>query len=70
MKKKAIEKMRGTLARGFFPFPYFNSDKLLDSIREEPEFKELISLIRARHIEFKTLFESTMDVNLLTDATD
>ena len=67
MKEKAIEKAKGTLARGFFPYPYFQSDKFLDPIRSEPEFVELMKVIKARHMEFKTLFESTMELNLLAD---
>ena len=67
MKEKAIEKVKGTLARGFFPYPYFLSDKFLDPIRSEPEFVELMKVIKARHMEFKTLFESTMDLNLLAN---
>ena len=67
MPKEAIEKMRGTLDRGFFSYPYFESDKFLDPIRNDPGFKEILAKIKAKHIEFKTLFESTMDMSVIAD---
>ena len=68
MPKKAVEKMQGTLDRGFFPYPYFISDKFLDPIRSNPKYKDILIKIKSKHIEFKTLFENTMDMNLLTDS--
>ena len=67
MPNQAVKKMQGTLDRGFFPYPYFISDKFLDPIRSNPEYKDILIKIKAKHIEFKTLFENTMDINLLTD---
>ena len=67
MPEEAIEKMKGTLARGFYPYPYYQSDKFLDNIRSEPGFQEVLKQIRGKHIEFKTLFESTMDKSLLSE---
>ena len=68
--KKALDKMKLTIERGFFPYPYFVSDRFLDPIRDEPRFSELMKIIKAKHIEFKTLYESTMDLSLFTDASD
>ena len=68
--KKALDKMKLTIERGFFPYPYFVSDKFLDPIRDEPRFSELMKIIKSKHIEFKTLYESTMDSSLFTDASD
>ena len=67
MTKQAVKKMKGTLDRGFFPYPYFISDKFLDSIKSSAEYKDVLNKVQAKHIEFKTLFENTMDMNLLTD---
>ena len=67
MPNKAVEKMQGTLDRGFFPYPYFVSDKFLDPIRSNSKYKDILNKVQAKHIEFKTLFENTMDMNLLTD---
>ena len=67
MPNQAVKKMQGTLDRGFFPYPYFISDKFLDPIRSNPEYKDILIKIKAKHIEFKTLFENTMEINLLTD---
>ena len=57
--------MQGTLDRGFFPYPYFVSDKFLNPIRNDLGFKKVLNDIQAKHIEFKALFENTMDMNLL-----
>ena len=67
MTKQAVKKMQGTVDRGFFPYPYFISDKFLDSIKSSAEYKDVLNKVQAKHIEFKTLFENTMDMNLLTD---
>ena len=67
MTKQAVKKMQGTVDRGFFPYPYFISDKFLDSIKSSAEYKGVLNKVQAKHIEFKTLFENTMDMNLLTD---
>jgi len=65
MPKQAVKKMQGTLDRGFFPYPYFVSDKFLNPIRNDLGFKKVLNDIQAKHIEFKALFENTMDMNLL-----
>ena len=70
MPDKAIEMVKGTLARGFFAYPYYQSDKFIESIRNEPEFIELMKVIKAKHIEFRTLYQTTMNMDLLTDATN
>ena len=67
MPNQAVKKMQGTLDRGFFPYPYFISDNFLDPIRSNLEYKDILIKIKAKHIEFKTLFENTMEINLLTD---
>ena len=69
-KKKALEKMKLTIERGFFPYPYFVSDKFLDPIRSEPQFSELMKIIKAKHIEFKTLYESTMYLSSVSNISD
>ncbi|MGY8781041.1 MAG: hypothetical protein ACKVJJ_05205 [Fidelibacterota bacterium] len=66
MPDEAIEKMEGTFERGFYPYPYYQSDKFLDNIRNEPGYQEVLKKIKAKHIEFKTLFESTMDKDILS----
>jgi len=68
--KKALEKMKLTIERGFFPYPYFISDKFLDPIRDEPQFSELMKIIKAKHIEFKTLYESTMYLSSISNISD
>ena len=68
--KRALEKMKLTIERGFFPYPYFVSDKFLDPIRDEPQFSELMKIIKAKHIEFKTLYESTMYLSFISNNSD
>ena len=36
--------MKLTIDRGFFPYPYFVSDRFLDPIRDEPRFSELMKI--------------------------
>jgi hypothetical protein len=45
-----------TIEGGFFPYPYFQRDPLLDNIRQEAEFGVLMSEARERYEDFKTRF--------------
>jgi hypothetical protein len=42
----------------------------LDPIRKDPGFARVLTQIKAKHIEFNILFESTMDMNFFSDAKD
>ncbi len=54
-KEDALSKFRETIEAGFFCYPYFNSDPLLNNIREDSEFDLLLNKARERHILFKNL---------------
>jgi len=47
--KKAVE-------GGFFNYPYMLTDEFLDSVRDEPEFKEVLSMAKDKHEKFKLKF--------------
>jgi TolB-like protein/Flp pilus assembly protein TadD len=55
-KSSALLMFHRTIEGGFFPYPYFVRDPLLDNIRHEPEFNVLISDAQERHEQFKSQF--------------
>jgi len=38
---------------GFFCYPYFQTDPLLDSLRSEPGFDEVMQRARQRYVQFQ-----------------
>jgi hypothetical protein len=48
--------LRHSVGGGFFCYPYFVSDPLLQSLRPEPEFKDLMKQALDRHDQFKATF--------------
>ena len=55
-KASALHMLRHSIGGGFFCYPYFVRDPLLQNIRNEPEFQTLMSQARQRHEEFKISF--------------
>jgi tetratricopeptide (TPR) repeat protein len=55
-KAPALHLLKKSIDRGFFCYPYFLSDPLLDGIRTEPQYAPLIELARQRHQRFKQTF--------------
>jgi DNA-binding winged helix-turn-helix (wHTH) protein/TolB-like protein len=55
-KASALRVLRHSIENGFFPYPYFATDPLLDSLRTEGEFSSLMDAARQRHEEFKGRF--------------
>ncbi len=56
-KTAALHMLRHSIGGGFFPYPYFSRDPLLQNIRGEAEFEALMTQARQRHEQFKaTLF--------------
>lgn len=55
-KASAILMFHRTIEGGFFPYPYFERDSLLDGIRKEPEFSMLMKEALERHEQFKKRF--------------
>ncbi|MBZ5552789.1 MAG: winged helix-turn-helix domain-containing protein [Acidobacteriia bacterium] len=55
-KPSALRVLKQSIENGFFPYPYFAADPLLDPLRNENEFSELMSVARRRHDAFKATF--------------
>jgi eukaryotic-like serine/threonine-protein kinase len=55
-KASALHMLRHSIAGGFFCYPYFERDPVLQSLRGEPEFQTLMDEARQRHEQFKARF--------------
>lgn len=55
-KAAALHMLRHSIGGGFFPYPYFSRDPLLQNIRGEAEFEALMNQARQRHEQFKATF--------------
>ncbi|HEX8896573.1 MAG TPA: tetratricopeptide repeat protein, partial [Terriglobales bacterium] len=55
-KDSALRVLRLSIESGFFPYPYFASDPLLDNLRHHPEFSNLMALAQKRHDAFRSAF--------------
>jgi len=54
----ALRLLRRSIDGGFFCYPYFTNDPLLDNLRGEAEFAELMGIARGRHEDFKRQFSA------------
>jgi tetratricopeptide (TPR) repeat protein len=54
----ALRLLRRSIDGGFFCYPYFTNDPLLDNLRGEAEFAQLMELARRRHEDFKRQFSA------------
>lgn len=55
-KTAALRVLRSSVEGGFFAYPYFLSDSLLDPVRKEPEFAEILDTSNRRYQAFKNRF--------------
>lgn len=55
-RTSALRVLHHSIENGFFPYPYLVNDPLLDSLRTEAEFSELLNVARQRHEKFKETF--------------
>jgi serine/threonine protein kinase/TolB-like protein len=55
-KASALHMLRHSIGGGFFCYPYFERDPLLQSLRGEPEFQALMEQAKERHDQFKAAF--------------
>ena len=55
-KASALRMLRFSIEHGFFPYPYFVTDPLLESIRDEQEFLQLMNIARKRYAAFMSRF--------------
>ena len=52
-RRAALRMFRRTVDGGFFCYPYFQTDPLLDSLRSEPGFDEVMQRARQRYVQFQ-----------------
>jgi tetratricopeptide (TPR) repeat protein len=55
-KESALRMLRYSTDNGFFSYPYFQTDPLLGSIRDEPQFGQLMNSARTRYEAFRRAF--------------
>ena len=55
-KQSALHMLRHSIGGGFFCYPYFMQDPLLQSLRGEPEFQLLMNQAKQRHDQFRKTF--------------
>jgi len=55
-KSAALRVLRSSIEGGFFSYPYFLTDPLLDGLRTEEEFKRVLTVARQRYEAFKNRF--------------
>lgn len=55
-KISAIRMLHYSIEHGFFSYPYFMNDPLLESTRNDPGFQQLMSVARQRNASFKSSF--------------
>jgi tetratricopeptide (TPR) repeat protein len=55
-KRSALRVLKQSIESGFFPYPYFETDPLLNNLRHEPGFDRLMNAARQRHMAFAAAF--------------
>jgi DNA-binding winged helix-turn-helix (wHTH) protein/TolB-like protein/Flp pilus assembly protein TadD len=57
-KASALRMLKHSIESGFFSYPYFLTDPLLNNLRSEPEFSQIMTTARQRHQAFANAFFS------------
>jgi DNA-binding winged helix-turn-helix (wHTH) protein/TolB-like protein/Tfp pilus assembly protein PilF len=55
-KTSALRALRRSIESGFFCYPYFTTDPLLNELRNDPEFTTLLNVAQQRHEAFRSKF--------------
>jgi DNA-binding winged helix-turn-helix (wHTH) protein/TolB-like protein len=55
-KDSALRILQLSVENGFFSYPYFTEDPLLDSLRKEPRFAQFMKIAEERHQALKSKF--------------
>ena len=55
-KNSCINALRNAVNGGYYNYPFLLKDNYLDSVRDEPEFKEVLALAKEKHEAFKKKF--------------
>ena len=51
-----IRTLRRAVDGGFFNYPLIQTDFYLDSMRDDPEFQEILAIAKKKHLAFKKRF--------------
>ncbi len=60
-KKAAVQNIHKAVDKGYFPYPYFQIDSLLDPLRDDSSFLEVMELAKENHLKFKAAYFSYQD---------
>jgi hypothetical protein len=52
----ALRVLRGSVESGFFPYPYLATDPLLEPLRKESEFAQILGVSQRRYLAFRGRF--------------
>ena len=52
----ALRVLRSSVEGGFFPYPYLVTDPLLEPLRKEAEFAQIVAVSRRRYQAFRERF--------------
>jgi tetratricopeptide (TPR) repeat protein len=55
-RASALRVLRSSVEGGFFPYPYLATDPLLEPLRKEPEFAQILNISQRRYQAFKDRF--------------
>lgn len=55
-KPSALRMLQYSIENGFFSYPYFARDPLLETLHDSPKFWDLMEVARKRHIAFRKRF--------------
>lgn len=56
-KEHAIRLLTKAVKFGYYNYPYFQNNKMLDPIRNTPEFQKIMSSVKAKHEVFKAQYK-------------
>jgi tetratricopeptide (TPR) repeat protein len=56
--KSALRLFRQSVENGFFPYPYFETDPLMTSLRSSPDFKTIAKFAKDRYENFRRSYSS------------
>jgi serine/threonine protein kinase/tetratricopeptide (TPR) repeat protein len=59
-KRDCIRTLNKAIEMGYFCYPFFLTDPFLDSVRDEPEFRKLLSIAKEKHEAFKKKYYASL----------
>lgn len=55
-REGAIRCLKKAVTSGYFNYPFMSNDHLFESLKEDEEYKEILSMAREKHLAFKRKF--------------